>query len=203
MTLSTRQALLQALLELGSLHPGMRFGQLVEFASLLATDQDGPELLPRAADAAILEACREHLRQRAGQFAELQNGDRPGLAPPRADLVTALEELGHRYPSWEFGQLVTRLVGAARANTYDVEDEQLLEVARDYLSGQAHAAHAERTRIPWRLREGQGQTTENIYEDAVNLIVNGFCKEVFRELPMEFAVEAQTLLGVSLEGSVG
>ncbi len=40
-------------------------------------------------------------------------------------------------------------------------------------------------------------------QDAVNLIVNGFCKEVFRELPMEFAVEAQKLLGVSLEGSVG
>jgi Fe-S cluster assembly protein SufB len=40
-------------------------------------------------------------------------------------------------------------------------------------------------------------------EDAVSLIVNGFCKEVFRELPMEFAVEAQNLLGISLEGSVG
>jgi Fe-S cluster assembly protein SufB len=40
-------------------------------------------------------------------------------------------------------------------------------------------------------------------EDAVNMIVNGFCKEVFRELPMEFAVEAQKLLGISLEGSVG
>jgi len=40
-------------------------------------------------------------------------------------------------------------------------------------------------------------------EDAVNMIVNGFCKEVFRELPMEFAIEAQKLLGVSLEGSVG
>ena len=40
-------------------------------------------------------------------------------------------------------------------------------------------------------------------EDAVNMIVNGFCKEVFRELPMEFAVEAQKLLAVSLEGSVG
>jgi Fe-S cluster assembly protein SufB len=40
-------------------------------------------------------------------------------------------------------------------------------------------------------------------QDAVNMIVNGFCKEVFRELPMEFAVEAQKLLGVSLEGSVG
>ena len=40
-------------------------------------------------------------------------------------------------------------------------------------------------------------------QDAVNMIVNGICKEVFRELPMEFAVEAQKLLGVSLEGSVG
>jgi Fe-S cluster assembly protein SufB len=40
-------------------------------------------------------------------------------------------------------------------------------------------------------------------EDAVNMIVNGFCKEVFNELPMEFATEARKLLGVSLEGSVG
>jgi Fe-S cluster assembly protein SufB len=40
-------------------------------------------------------------------------------------------------------------------------------------------------------------------EDAVNMIVNGFCKEVFKELPMEFAVEAQKLLAISLEGSVG
>jgi Fe-S cluster assembly protein SufB len=40
-------------------------------------------------------------------------------------------------------------------------------------------------------------------EDAVSMIVSGFCKEVFKELPMEFAVEAQKLLGVSLEGSVG
>src|SRR5215203_1158053 len=40
-------------------------------------------------------------------------------------------------------------------------------------------------------------------EDAVNMIVSGFCKEVFKELPMEFAVEARKLLGVSLEGSVG
>ncbi len=40
-------------------------------------------------------------------------------------------------------------------------------------------------------------------EDAISMIVNGFCKEVLRELPMEFAVEAQNLLGLSLEGSVG
>ena len=40
-------------------------------------------------------------------------------------------------------------------------------------------------------------------EDAISMIINGFCKEVFKELPMEFAVEARKLLGVSLEGSVG
>ena len=40
-------------------------------------------------------------------------------------------------------------------------------------------------------------------EDAVSMVVNGFCKEVFKELPMEFAVEAQKLIGVSLEGAVG
>jgi Fe-S cluster assembly protein SufB len=40
-------------------------------------------------------------------------------------------------------------------------------------------------------------------EDAISMIVNGFCKEVLRELPMEFAVEAQNLLGLSLEGAVG
>ena len=40
-------------------------------------------------------------------------------------------------------------------------------------------------------------------EDAVSLIVNGFCKEIFQELPMEFAVEAQRLIELKLEGSVG
>ena len=40
-------------------------------------------------------------------------------------------------------------------------------------------------------------------EDAVTLIVNGFCREVMQNLPMEFAVEAQKLIGISLEGSVG
>ena len=40
-------------------------------------------------------------------------------------------------------------------------------------------------------------------ENAVSIIVNGFCKEVFKELPMEFAVEAQKLLNITLEGAVG
>jgi Fe-S cluster assembly protein SufB len=41
------------------------------------------------------------------------------------------------------------------------------------------------------------------HEEAVSLIVNGFCKQVLQELPMEFAVEAQKLVSISLEGSVG
>jgi Fe-S cluster assembly protein SufB len=40
-------------------------------------------------------------------------------------------------------------------------------------------------------------------EDEVSMIVNGFCKEVFKELPMEFEVEAQALLNISLEGAIG
>ena len=40
-------------------------------------------------------------------------------------------------------------------------------------------------------------------EDAIAMIVNGFCKDVMKQLPMEFAVEAQKLLGISLEGAVG
>jgi Fe-S cluster assembly protein SufB len=40
-------------------------------------------------------------------------------------------------------------------------------------------------------------------QDAINMIVNGYCKEVFNELPMEFAAEAQKLLAITLEGSVG
>ena len=61
-------------------------------------------------------------------------------------------------------------------------------------------------RQPWGGKLDGLIRWEEIYiseEDAVNLIVNGFCKEVLRELPMEFAVEAQNLLGVSLEGAVG
>ena len=75
-----------------------------------------------------------------------------------------------------------------------------------YIEVKNPTAHLEHEASTSRIGEDQifylrqrGLTTE----DAVNMIVNGFCKEVFRELPMEFAVEAQKLLGVSLEGAVG
>lgn len=75
-----------------------------------------------------------------------------------------------------------------------------------YIDVRNHTAEVEHEASTSKISEDQifycqqrGLSTE----DAVNMIVNGFCKEVFRELPMEFAVEAQKLLGISLEGSVG
>ena len=71
---------------------------------------------------------------------------------------------------------------------------------------QNSSAHVEHEASTSRIGEEQlfyCQQRGLSLEDSINLIVNGFCKEVFRELPMEFAVEAQKLLEVSLEGSVG
>ena len=71
---------------------------------------------------------------------------------------------------------------------------------------QNSSAHVEHEASTSRIGEDQlfyCQQRGLSLEDSINLIVNGFCKEVFRELPMEFAVEAQKLLEVSLEGSVG
>jgi Fe-S cluster assembly protein SufB len=75
-----------------------------------------------------------------------------------------------------------------------------------YIDVQNRTARVEHEASTSKIGEDQifylkqrGLNTEN----AISIIVNGFCKEVFKELPMEFAVEAQKLLGVSLEGSVG
>ena len=65
--------------------------------------------------------------------------------------------------------------------------------------GRARGDHVQDQRRPAVLLPQRGLSDE----DAVALIVNGFCKEVMQELPMEFAVEAQKLLAISLEGSVG
>ena len=75
-----------------------------------------------------------------------------------------------------------------------------------YIEVKSHTAQMEHEATTSKIGEDQlfycNQRGINT-EDAVSMIVNGFCKEVFRELPMEFAVEAQKLLEVSLEGSVG
>jgi Fe-S cluster assembly protein SufB len=75
-----------------------------------------------------------------------------------------------------------------------------------YVDVANHTANVEHEASTARISEDQifyCKTRGISTEDAISMIINGFCKEVFRELPMEFAVEARKLLGVSLEGSVG
>jgi Fe-S cluster assembly protein SufB len=75
-----------------------------------------------------------------------------------------------------------------------------------YIEAQNNTARVEHEATTSRISEEQLfylQQRGLSQEDAVSLIINGFCKDVFRELPMEFAVEAQRLLGLKLEGSVG
>ncbi len=75
-----------------------------------------------------------------------------------------------------------------------------------YIEAKNHTAQVEHEATTSKISEDQlfyCRQRGLSAEDAVSMIVNGFCKEVIKELPMEFAVEAQNLLGVSLEGSVG
>ncbi len=74
-----------------------------------------------------------------------------------------------------------------------------VEVKNPTRDRRARGEHLEDQRRPAVLLPARGISQE----DAVNMIVSGFCKSVFKELPMEFAVEAQALLAVSLEGAVG
>lgn len=115
-----------------------------------------------------------------------------------------------------FGQntyrgLVRMLPGAASARNYTQCDSLLLSSTCGahtfpYIEVKNQSARVEHEASTSKIGEDQlfycrqrGLNTE----DAISMIVNGFCKQVFKELPMEFAVEAQKLLEVSLEGSVG
>ena len=107
--------------------------------------------------------------------------------------------------------LVKVLPKAAGARNYTQCDSMLIgnrcgAHTFPYIDVQNSTASVEHEASTSKIGEDQifylkqrGLNTEN----AISMIVNGFCKEVFKELPMEFAVEAQKLLGVSLEGSVG
>ncbi|MBX3708444.1 MAG: Fe-S cluster assembly protein SufB [Gammaproteobacteria bacterium] len=107
--------------------------------------------------------------------------------------------------------LVRMLPGAANARNYTQCDSLLLSATCGahtfpYIEVKNASARVEHEASTSKIGEDQlfycrqrGLRTE----DAINMIVNGFCKQVFKELPMEFAVEAQKLLEVSLEGSVG
>ena len=107
--------------------------------------------------------------------------------------------------------LVKILKGADGARNYSQCDSMLLgdrcgAHTFPYLDVQNRTATVEHEASTSKIGEDQifyCQQRGISAEDAVSMIVNGFCKEVFSELPMEFAVEAQKLLGISLEGSVG
>jgi Fe-S cluster assembly protein SufB len=107
--------------------------------------------------------------------------------------------------------LVKIMKGAGGARNYSQCDSLLLgdkcgAHTFPYLEVLNHASQVEHEASTSKIGEDQlfyCRQRGIAAEDAVNMIVNGFCKQVFRELPMEFAVEAQKLLGVSLEGSVG
>jgi Fe-S cluster assembly protein SufB len=107
--------------------------------------------------------------------------------------------------------LVKILKGASNSRNYTQCDSLLLgdkcgAHTVPYIEVRNTTSRAEHEASTSKIGEDQlfyCKTRGIALEDAVSMIVNGFCKEVFRELPMEFAVEAQKLLGVSLEGSVG
>jgi Fe-S cluster assembly protein SufB len=127
----------------------------------------------------------------------------------RSTIVSKGISAGHGQNSYR--GLVKVLPKAAGARNYTQCDSMLIgnrcgAHTFPYIEVQNATAAVEHEASTSKIGEDQifylkqrGLNTEN----AISMIVNGFCKEVFKELPMEFAVEAQKLLGVSLEGSVG
>jgi Fe-S cluster assembly protein SufB len=127
----------------------------------------------------------------------------------RSTIVSKGISAGHGQNSYR--GMVKIMPGAENARNYSQCDSMLLgnqcgAHTFPYLEVKNNSAQVEHEASVSRIGEDQifycrqrGISTE----DAVSMIVNGFCKQVFRELPMEFAVEAQRLLNVSLEGSVG
>jgi Fe-S cluster assembly protein SufB len=127
----------------------------------------------------------------------------------RSTIVSKGISAGHGQNSYR--GLVKVMKGAAQARNFSQCDSLLLgdkcgAHTFPYIEVRNTSARVEHEASTSKIGEDQifycnqrGLSTQ----DAINMIVNGFCKEVFRELPMEFAVEAQKLLGVSLEGSVG
>jgi Fe-S cluster assembly protein SufB len=107
--------------------------------------------------------------------------------------------------------LVKIMKGATNSRNYTQCDSLLLgdrcgAHTEPYIEVRNTSSRAEHEASTSKIGEDQlfyCKTRGISLEDSISMIVSGFCKEVFRELPMEFAVEAQKLLGVSLEGSVG
>ncbi len=127
----------------------------------------------------------------------------------RSTIVSKGISAGHGQNSYR--GMVKILPGAENARNYSQCDSMLIgnecgAHTFPYLEVKNNTARVEHEASVSRIGEDQifyCRQRGISSEDAVSMIVNGFCKEVFRELPMEFAVEAQRLLSVSLEGSVG
>jgi len=127
----------------------------------------------------------------------------------RSTIVSKGISAGHGQNSYR--GMVKVLPGAENARNYSQCDSMLIGSecgahTFPYLEVRNNSARVEHEASVSRIGEDQifyCRQRGISGEDAVSMIVNGFCKEVFRELPMEFAVEAQRLLSVSLEGSVG
>ena len=130
-------------------------------------------------------------------------------ANTRSTIVSKGISAGHAQNTYR--GLVKVLPGATGARNFTQCDSLLIGP-----SCGAHTVPYIETRNPQAIVEHEASTSrigeDQLFyclqrgvsqEDAVNMIVSGFCKSVFRELPMEFAVEAQNLLAVSLEGAVG
>lgn len=137
MTADARQELLETLRELGECHAALRFGQLLEFAALMASQEDGPTLAEDAVDSEVLAACRDHIKRwkEEGSEHRLMPGDVPALEATRGELLQAVDEVGRRLPQLTLGQLVAKLTAVAQSNTYDVEDNQLVGACRKELGG--------------------------------------------------------------------
>jgi len=130
-------------------------------------------------------------------------------ANTRSTIISKGISAGHGQQTYRGGVSVQR--GAKGARNYTQCDSLLIGDACGahtipYVDVRNRSAQVEHEATTSRIGEDQlfyCRQRGLAEEDAVNLIVNGFCKEVFNELPMEFAVEAQKLLGISLEGAVG
>ncbi|HSG23039.1 MAG TPA: Fe-S cluster assembly protein SufB [Azonexus sp.] len=127
----------------------------------------------------------------------------------RSNIVSKGISAGHGHNAYR--GLVKMAKSAVDARNYSQCDSLLLgdkcaAHTFPYIEVKQPSARVEHEATTSRIGEDQlfyCQSRGLSAEDAVSMIVNGFCKEVFQKLPMEFAVEAQKLLGVSLEGSIG
>ena len=130
-------------------------------------------------------------------------------ADTRSTIISKGISAGHAQNSYR--GLVKMLPTAHRARNYTQCDSLLLGSecgahTFPYIESRNRSARVEHEATTSKISEDQlfyCRQRGLSEEDAVNMIVNGFCREVFKELPMEFAVEAQNLLNVSLEGAVG